>query len=196
MVGTATTEAEPDLAVLRLGVVSESADAAAAAKTSRVTLDAVIEAAKAQGIAASDIAPEMASLTKMFENRLSGTDNAVVHFSATEMIRVRLHNPARAGALAAILVRTGANRIEGIDYMLDDPESVLAKLTGAAVANARRRAESAALAADIKLGPVLQIERPDATAAGPVFHNFGGPTSQVGTLSTSVAVEVTFAIKP
>lgn len=194
VLGTATADIAPDLAVLHVGVASENADAGAAVNAGAATLDAVIATAKAQGVAAADILREATSVIPVAMAGAEGAGTRSRGFSASLTIQVRCHDPARADALLAALLAKGVNRVNGIEYTLADPEPLVARLTGAAVANARRRAESAAGAAGVRLGPMLQIERPDNIE-----------TAASGTLRMSMpvlprtyvaAVEVTFAIEP
>ena len=192
--GTASARTIPDVAVLRLEVGSENPDAAASIKAAAAALAAVVEAAEGQGIAAADIEVGTTRSSRMpSEMQRPGEAVRSPTYRTTTDLRLRLHDPARVATVLAALVAKGASQVDGVDYALADPAALLAKLTGAAVADARCRAEVAAGAANVRLGRVLRIEPPDEPVSAPRragLHDAPQPDS------ATASVEVTYAIDP
>lgn len=171
VVGTASAEVPPDLATITLGVANHRATAKAAADATSTTAAAIIEAAKAQGVKPADIATRSIDISQSFEDQQDANGRYIGRrpngFDASNTIAIRVRDLAQAGALAQILIDKGANALEGIAFSIEHPQPILDRLSGEAVANAKRQAEIMAQAAGVKLGRVLVIEREGAPR--PVF---------------------------
>ncbi len=203
VIGTAQAEVTPDLATITLGVTSEQPSATAAAAETASKAKAVIDTAKAQGVAAADIATQSLTLTQTFDD-LHGPQGQDIGrrprgFAADNVVAIKVHDLAKAGALAGALIQTGANRFDGISFSVDRPQPILDRLLGEAVKSARAQAEIAAAAAGVRLGRVLLIERPNAgepqsMAFARVASKPAAMPVEAGTTSLSREIEVTWAL--
>ena len=209
IVGRAATEVAPDLATITLGVTNQKPNAKAAADATSAAAQAIVDAAKAQGVKAADIATQAVNLAQTFEDQRDGqgrdTGRKSTGFEASNTISIRIRDLSKAGTLAQSLIDKGANTFDGIAFSVERPQPILDRLAAEAVAAARRQAEMVAQAGGVKLGRVLLIERPgEGPARGPVF---AAPMRMAAVAQTSMPVEagverlaaemeVTWAIDP
>ena len=169
IVGTASREVAPDLAVITLGVMRHKLTAVAAADAVAITAQAVVAAAKAQGAKDTDIATRSLDLNQTFDEQHDPQGRLTARrpsgFDASNSITIRIRDLARAGELAQNLIDKGANSFDGINFTVEHPDPILDQLASEATSNARRQAEMVARAAGVKIGRVLLIERPDGGPA-------------------------------
>ena len=98
-----------------------------------------------------------------------------------------------------MFIEKGADTFKGITFRVGASDTLREKLAGDALRQARRKAEVLAAAANVKLGRLLAIERPD-TAVSPRVNRAldlaGGSSMPVasGTQTLSEEVEATYAI--
>ncbi len=205
IVGTARAEVAPDIATILLGVTTEQPTARAAAEANAPKARAVIDAAKADGVPAADIATQAITLTQTFDDiqdaqgRYAGRKPR--GFTAENTVAIKVRDLAKVGALAESLIAKGANRFDGITFSVEHPEPILDRLTADAVKHARDRAQIAATAAGVRLGRVLRIERPDETSARPVVPGAlalkataSAMPVEAGTTTLGAEIAVTWAL--
>jgi uncharacterized protein YggE len=209
IVGTASVQVAPDLAEISLGVMTEKPDAAGASAENARIAQAILEAAKAQGVATRDIRTQAVTLTPVFDEIRDANGHVTGRkprgFSAENTIAIRVRALDKAGALAQSLIAQGATQFNGISFSVDHPDAVRDKLIGDAVRDAKRKAAIVAEALGIKLGPVLLIERPSADSGAPVFNRGRALAAmapspampvEAGTQTLSSEMEVTWALEP
>ena len=204
IVGTARAEVAPDLAIITLGVVTEKPSARDASEANARVAQAVLAAARAQGMAGADLATQAVTLTQTFDevHDASGrfTGRKPRGFEASNSFSIRVRDLAKVGAVAQSLIEAGANRFDGIGFSIEHPEPVLEHLSAEAVKNARHEAQMVADAAGVKLGPLLLIEHPSATSGQtPAFARMkvaAAPAMPIeaGSSEMTSAMEVTWAI--
>lgn len=205
-IGTAQADLTPDLATVTLGVVTEKPTASAATEETARKAQAIVAAARDLGIGAADIQTQSLTLTQTYDNINDANGRYVGQkprgFEAANIVRIRIRDLARAGAIAQTLIEKGANRFDGIDFSVERPELALNRLVAEAVKNAKAQATAAAEAAGVKLGRVLQIERPGTEGASrPVAYAARAKAApapsmpvEAGTSNASTEIEVTWAI--
>ena len=207
IVGTASIQVAPDLAEISLGVTTEKPDAAEASAENARIAQAILEAAKAQGVAPRDIRTQAVTLTQVFDEIHDANGHVTGRkprgFSAENTIAIRVRALDKAGSLAQSLIGKGATQFNGISFSVDHPDALRDRLLGDAVRDAKRKAAIAADALGVKLGPVLLIERPSTDTGGPVFNRgralaamASAPAVPVeaGTQTLSNDIEVTWAL--
>ena len=203
MIGAATSEVIPDTVAIRLGVTMQKPTAAEAWDATSRVAQAIIDAAKAAGIKAPDIATTRIDLSQQFDSirQPDGTTRRVAQgFAASTTFRIRTRDLDTVGGLTQTLIGKGANVFEGVGFSSANPETVQDKLRADAMRDARRQAETIAGAAGVKLGPLLQVERPDRPSPiSPVMRTMtaapAGMPIELGTQTLSAEVEATYAIE-
>ena len=105
------------------------------------------------------------------------------------------------GPLLDAVTAEGANRVNGVFFVLDDQAAALAEARRAAVADGRARAEFYAEAAGVTLGPLLQVvEGGGFSGPQPLYDaRFGAEAASTpvapGQVTVSASISMTFAIE-
>ncbi|MFG6083069.1 SIMPL domain-containing protein [Paracoccus litorisediminis] len=167
--GEASATAEPDLAIITLGVSTEGDSAAAAMSENSTRQKAVIDALTAEGIEARDIQTSGLNLSPRMQYD-NNQPPKMVGYTAQNSVTVRVRDIAGLGAVLDKLVATGANEISGISFAREDLEAAQDQARADAVKDARRRAELMAEAAGLKLGNIRALaDNPVSEGPRPVM---------------------------
>ena len=167
--GSAT--AAPDIAIVTLGVISESPTAKDALAANATDMTAVIAAITEAGIATKDIATSGLSVSPVYSDPSKSSDgrSQVTGYRVQNQVTVKIRDLAKSGPLLDKVVSAGANRVTGIDFDIDKAGALRDAATKAAIAEARRRAELMAEAAGVKLGAIQSIQTSDGGGV-PIFR--------------------------
>lgn len=164
--GTGVVNAEPDLAVVTLGVETQAEEAAAALAQNNEQMQALFDALITAGVAAEDMQTQTVRLQPQYAqppdpNQPQASDQpttpAIIGYVATNTVEARVRDLNTVGELLDAAVQAGANQIQGIRFELSDPTAVLDQAREAAWQDARRKAEQLAALAGATLGPALTI---------------------------------------
>ena len=161
VVGVASEEARPDIAIVNLSVIDDRPNANDAASENARISTAVIDGLKGSGIDAKDLATVGLSLAPIMIDQRDPKTNQIVKsvpngFRASNVIRVRVREIDRTGAFISAAVQNGA-LYQGLMFDLSDREAREDALRVKAVANAMHRASLYAEGAALKLGPLRSI---------------------------------------
>ncbi len=207
VVGVATEETRPDIALVSFEVFDQRPTASeAAAENARVTT-AVLSGLKASGIDPKDIATVGLRLSAVWGEERDPKNDRIVKqtltaYQASDTLSVKMRALEKAGAQIAEAVQNGAT-YQGVSFDLSDREQKEDALRVKAVANARHRASLYADGADMKLGALQSI-----TAGGdePVFRAAAKGVQMTaaanpmpiepGLISLAESVNATFALEP
>lgn len=154
----------PDLAVVRAGVVTQGATAAAALAENSTRMARVLAGLRRAGVAARDVQTAQVSLQPQYRY----ADNqapVVTGYQASNSVSVRFRAVARAGAILDALVAEGANQIDGPTLTLDDPDAALDEARADALRRARARADLYARAAGMRVERIVSIAEGGAEPA-------------------------------
>ncbi len=202
VLGEAVADVTPDTAEIRLGVTTEKPTAAEAWEAVSTLGQVLVDAAKATGVKPQDIGTTRIDLSQRYDTARQPdgtTTNVSRGFQASYMLRVRSSGFDKIGSLTQTLIAKGANSFEGVSFSSTHPEALRDKLRGEAMRDARHQAEILADAAGVKLGALLQVERPDQVGAAvrPLTRSLAAAAMPVepGTQTMSAEVEATYAIE-
>ncbi|MFC5564250.1 SIMPL domain-containing protein, partial [Methylobacterium aerolatum] len=186
----ATREVVPDMATLRLSVSAEKPTASAAAEETARSSQGVLAEIRAQGLDPRDIKTAV-TVSPVFDDERGPQGmmkRTLRGYVARNALTVRLHDTARAGALARVLIDKGANVFEGIDFAVSEGQRPMDELRIQATKDAMRKAKLYAEAAGVRLGRVLTIDPdPDSAADGQADMPRRIPVE--GTVTTVIPVE-------
>lgn len=188
--GHGEATATPDMATLTVGVQTKGVDAQSALASNSTKLNAVVAAIQGQGVTADHIQTTDLSLY------LDSQSNV---YQASHQLTVKLENVSKVGAVLDAAVGAGANNSWGVDFGLKDASGQRAQALAAAIADARKKADSMASALGVSVTGVGSAS--EASYSSPI--QFGGvsraasaaaPNTQVqpGQLSTSADVNVVY----
>lgn len=201
--GEGRVAAEPDMASISLGVVSEAETASGAMSQTADRADAIIAALLESGVEDRDMQTSDLSLSPIWAEDRTRQDRVtqeVVGFSASTTLRVRVRDLDRLGVVMDAVLSVGANSFRGLSFGLQDPEPTLADARRAAVADARSKAELFAEAAGVTLGAITSIREGGADRYDPPMVEMAmmrdsGPVAR-GEVTTSAQVTVVWDISP
>jgi uncharacterized protein YggE len=199
--GAATVSVEPDIASVRLGVNVIAETAGAARESAAQTMNAILKAVLAQGVARRDIRTALVSLNPTMD--YSGSNGPrITGYQVQNGVAVTLRDLAKAGELIDAALGAGASTLDSLEFRLEDATAATDEARKAAMDDARARATTIARAADAKLGDVLAVNE-GAPNSGPVpfpamrmalkAEDASTPVES-GSQEISVALMVTFAL--
>lgn len=201
--GAGQVALQPDIAYIYIGVNTENASAADAVAKNNADTQRLIDALKAQGVAAEDIRTSNFSIWTNRPYTVDGQSGATTYV-VDNTVYVTVRNLENLGDLLDVAVRSGANTIHSIQFDLADKSQAMSEARAAAVEAARRQAEELASTAGVRLGQVQTISFYDSMPS-PVFEGkgMGGGGMAVdmavpitpGQMQLTVTVTVSYEIK-
>ncbi len=149
--GRATIKAEPDIAYVTLGTVTENKDAKKAQQENAKIMDAVIAALKNAGISEKDIKTQGYNISPKYSyDKNTGISN-IVGYTVSNSIQVTVRDIKNVGMVIDIAADKGANESSSITFGLSDYDKVYNQALKAAVENAKSKAATIADTLGIKL---------------------------------------------
>ena len=204
--GSATVEATPDQAIVRVGIVHEGGTAKAAQEEANKIGQAIVKSIGALGVPANRIQTSRLSISPMYAQPKPGSSDParIVGYSASNSVSVMLDNLALIGPVVDAGLENGANRLEGVQFRLKDDATVREQALVRAVAEARGKAAAMASAMSVTLGPVQELsetgssvtplgERGEAVFAMAARSSTPTPVSP-GQIEVSASVTLKYAI--
>jgi len=196
--GMAAMRMAPDIALVRMGIRVRDKDFGEALAQNTESAEALMAVLEGEGIAAEDI--QTTDFNVWDDWSSSGL---LIGYWVSNRISAKIRDLARVGEILQAAIEAGDNvYVEGLDFALEDPDSVRQNLRMKAVEDARQRAEVLAEAAGVQLGKAIQIREvvssggwERAASAEPSITVDASVPVQPGTLEVSVRVEVVFEIR-
>ncbi|MBI1416563.1 MAG: DUF541 domain-containing protein [Limimaricola sp.] len=196
--GEGQSAAKPDMAAIRLGVSKDAPSASDAVAAMSADMAQVLAALKEAGIADIDLQTSGLSLNERYSRPDENGNTTLVGFTASTDLTVRVRDLDKLGSILDTVVRTGANRLNGISFDLQDPGPATDAARRAAVADGIARARLYAAAAGVTLGPLLTLDEAGGGSPTPVMMEARFAAAPVpvaaGEVSVSASVQMTFAI--
>lgn len=199
--GEASISVPPDLAQIDSGVTTEAKTAREASEANNKAMGGVLQALKNAGIAEKDIQTSRLSLSpQSTPGRNPNAPFQITGYRASNRVTVTIRDIAKVADTIDVLVGSGANEISGISFMVSKASKLLDDARSEAIADARRKAEIYAKAANISLGAPISIS--EETAPGPAPYRkmaadiaASAPVAQ-GQETLRVSVSVSYELKP
>jgi uncharacterized protein YggE len=202
--GTGEAVAQPDAAVVTLGVTTEAKEAGDALKQNNTQMSGVMESLLSAGIDPKDIQTQTIRLSPRYERpapRQGVTPPAeLVGFTATNIVEVRVRKISGMGEILDAAVEAGGNQIQGIRFEITDQSELYDEARQAAWSDALNKAEQLAELAGAELGAVVTISESSHTPVRYVeramaFAADAGVPIEPGTESVQISVQVTWALQ-
>ena len=154
-VGDATVSVPPDLARVDVGVVTQAATAQDATTTNATRAAAVISAL--QGLVSSNasIKTTSYSLSPVYNNPPAGQSPVIIGYTVANIVEVTLFDLTQIGKVIDTAIQSGANRVQGIAFDLQDRNPVVAQALKTAASTARVQADAIAAGLRVQTGAVL-----------------------------------------
>jgi uncharacterized protein YggE len=159
-------KAQPDMATISLGVMTQARTAAEAMQANAVRMTGVMASLKKAGIAAKDIQTSGLSLNAQYvyeQNqppRLTG-------YQASNQVTVIVHELAKLGVAVDATVAAGANQVNGVSFGLNDPTAAENAAREDAVKALQAKADLYAKATGYRVGRLVSLSEGGGYTPGP-----------------------------
>lgn len=198
--GEARVGAVPDVAEVLAGVTTQGKTAREASEANARTMTAVLAALREAGVAERDLQTQRFTIHPVYarpqDSRSEGP--RITGYSVSNQVAVRIRDVGRVAEMLDRTIGAGANDIRSVDFSVADPSKALDAARAAAIADARRKAEVYAKAANVQLGRAVTITERDAPARPLVLRaaapTAGAPPIAAGEETLQVAVTVGFEL--
>ena len=197
-----TAKRVPDIALISAGVVTQGADAASAMRENAARMSRVLAALKKAGIDGKDVQTSSVSLSPQYRY----ADNQVpviTGYQASNQVTVRFRDIGKSGDVLDVLVKEGANQINGPSLVIDHPETAQDEARVSAIQAARARADLYAKATGLHVKRIISIAESEGYSGGPMpmmaMARDGGAEAKTaimpGEQSVEINVSVTFELE-
>mgnify|MGYP002078346540 CR=1 FL=1 len=161
------TKVVPDMAVVSAGVVTQSVDASTAMRDNAARMARVFGALKAAGIAEKDIQTTSVSLSPQY--RYANNEAPVITgYQASNTVSVRFRDIGKSGQVLDVLVKQGANQINGPSLVVENPEAAQDKARLEALKTLQARAALYAKASGLQVKRIVSINESVDYNPGPM----------------------------
>ena len=156
--GKATLHAMPDEVKINIAVVTQDSKADQAATENASRVETVLNALHAAIGGNADVRTLSYGLTPDYRDQSGDPQPEIIGYTATNTVQVTLDDLDKVGAIIDAATRSGANRIENIQFTLRNPEEMHTKALRQAAINARAQADALAAALGLKISRVLMVD--------------------------------------
>ncbi len=170
--GEGKVTAEPDVAILSVGIESQAISVAEAQSQASGAMDKVMAALKNGGVAGKDIQTQYLNIQKVTRWDNTKQQEIVTGYRVTNMVTARIREVNRAGTIIDAVAAAGGDltRIESIGFTIDNPAPYQEQARQKAVADAAAKAKQLANAAGVKLGKPVYISE-SSYSPGPIYRD-------------------------
>lgn len=195
--GEANVSVAPDMAQLRIGVTNQAKTAKDASDANARAASAVVAALRNAGIEEKDLQTTRLVLQPTYDNTPNAGRNRIIAFQAANQVTIKVRDIGRLADVIDRAVTAGATDIGGIEFLVSAPSPLLDRARGDAFADARRKADVYAKAANVSLGRVIALAEDHATVEPmPMVAraNMAAPPVAPGEKTLRVTVTVSYEL--
>lgn len=196
--GEGVVSVKPDVAIVQLGVDVTNPSVGEAQGIATQQMDAVLKKLKSLGIADKDIRTIQYSVQPQIDYQ----KNVLTGYRVVNVAQVTVRQIDKLGSMLDQAVSSGATKVQGISFTVDDPSKLQAEARDKAIQDAKAKAEQMAKAAGVRLGKVTALSESGGTvpyrvqlaAPAPMAKGADVPIS-VGESEIRVTVQMVFDIE-
>ena len=194
-VGDATVTGAPDIAYVSVGVVTQAAAAQEATTQNAMQTGGVITALQNLLGTSASIKTVNYSLSPVYNNPPAGQAATIIGYSVTNIVQVTLMDLTQVGTTIDTAIQSGANRVQGVSFGLQDRTPLVAQALKTAAGRARAEADAIASGLNVHTGAVLHASE-GVNTVNPVMAGAAtaAPTTPIETglvvVQASVTIEV------
>lgn len=176
--GSGEIRVPPDEAVVRLGVLSQQVEAAAAQEKANRIAAGILAGVEALGVSEEAVQTSRLVLSPVYSQpppqpQVRPGEPRIIAYRASNVVSVRLEDLAKIGPAIDVAIEAGANKVEGVEFRLQDDLEARQRALTKAVQEAEAKAQAIAGALGVELGPVLDAREGGISIDVPRFG--GGP---------------------
>jgi len=179
--GEGKVYAKPDVAIVSLGVTTQSETVADVTKTGTEKMNAVIEAVKGLGVDEKDIQTTNYNLSPVYSSpdkilispvslessyrsstiitgsSIADSSQEIIGYKLIQNVQVKIRDFTKIGDILSKATDSGSNQIGDLQFTIDNPEQFKEQARAQAIAQAKTKAESLARESGIKLGKLINV---------------------------------------
>lgn len=163
----------PDVAYVYIGVQTRSASVADALNQNTAQAQKVSDSLKELGVDQKDIQTTSFNIYPQQEFDQQGQVTKTTYV-VDNTVYVTVRDLTKLGQMLDVVVRSGANSINGISFDVLDKTKAMSDARKMAVDSARQQAEELAAVTNVKLGPIQTINVYSNNTPVPIAENKGG----------------------
>ncbi|WP_171038056.1 SIMPL domain-containing protein [Aquibacillus sediminis] len=181
--GTGKVSVEPNLAVLQLGVVTQTQALSSAQQENARLIDQVIRSLTGLGVSQQQIQTIDYTIVPRY-NYVDG-EQQFIGYQVTHMLSVTVENINQIGTVIDTAVKNGANRVISISLTVKDRTAHYQKALQLAIENAFTKANTITNSVGQQLHPTpIKIQELPTESQATPYHTFA--STEVGGVSTPI----------
>jgi uncharacterized protein len=202
---TGSVQAQPDIAVINIGVSSKNENVSEALDENTASANAIRQTLEELGVAEEDIQTSNFNVYPQQQQSMPVTPEdppqSQTVFVVQNTVSITVRELDSIGEILAAVVDEGANTINGINFSLEDPSEAIAEARQKAIADAEEQAQAIADAAGVQLGEITSINISDSSTPTPrtsvVMEQAAGGSVPIssGTLTIQVIANISYGIE-
>jgi hypothetical protein len=157
MTGHGEVMVVPDMADISIGVTSQAPTAREAQTANSESMNRIIAALKAAGIAEKDIQTQNYMVQPRYDYSNSTQPPRLMGYDVSNSVMIAARDLSKLGEVLDATVTAGSNMINGISFGVDKPEAARDQARKLAAADATRKAQLYAEAMAVKLGKIISM---------------------------------------
>ena len=187
MTGVGRVTAEPDVAILNLGVEVQAATVARARSEAAEAMDDVRASLDRNGVEDTDIQTQFFNIFPQFD--FESRTPEIVGYTVSNQLEVKVRDIDTVSDVFDDAITAGGDaiRVNGVRFTIDEPEQFFAEARRLAVEDARDRAEQLADLAGVNLGEALSISESSGGGSPAPFEAFDGRITAPSTGGVGIA---------
>jgi len=195
--GEGKVSAEPDLAILTLGIEAQAETVDRARTQAADAMDQVMQSLRKSGVAERDIQTTRFSIFPVRKWDRETEEEILVGFRVSNMVTAKMRDIEETGPIIDSVAEAGGDltRIQGIAFTIEDPEIHQVRAREEAVAIARAKAEQLAHMAGARLGVVTYINESGGYYPVPVAVPAMDEAVSLSTLISPGEQEITVSVQ-
>lgn len=175
--GTGTITAEPDIAVVRAGAVSEAPTARVAMEANSKIMADTFAALRAMGVEDRDMQTSRLTVEPRytyFDSSSNGERRPprIDGYQVSNNLTVRVRDLTIIGEVLDALITAGVNQMGGLSFSVDEPDALFDQARADAVEDAMVQARLLTQAAGVSLGRVISISQSSPQQNPPMQPQF------------------------
>lgn len=195
----------PDLAIVTLGVSAQTATVAESQSQAATSMDKVMAALKANGVAEKDIQTQNYSIRQVTRWDDKTQQEVIIGYNVSNTVTAKLRDIPKAGATIDAVVAAGGDniRFNGINFSIDKPEQYYTQARELAMKDAKAKADQMAKLSGLTLGPATYVSE-SSYVPGPTPYPVYKDAAMGAAPSTSISagemevvlnVQIAYSIK-
>jgi len=173
LTGVGKVKYQPDMAIVQIGVISESPTAGLALADNNVAMRQIMKILRHNFINKKDVQTSSFNISPRYI-RMGSSNNGrqlpqIAGYNVTNNLKVTVRDIKRLGRVLDGVVKAGSNQIHSVSFSLADMKAKRQQAMKLAVADAIERAQIYATAGGFKLGRLTGLSEPGSGGPQPVF---------------------------